>query len=85
MIKLTRLDGTVFYINADLIETVEETPDTHIMLSNGKRYLVLEKTVTILDRIMKFKAAILRRSMPGLKKKYLKRKRQGDFNPVCEL
>ncbi len=85
MIKLTRLDGTVFYINADLIETVEETPDTHIMLSNGKRYLVLEKTAIILDRIMEFKAAILRRSMPVMKKKYLKRKRLGNFNPVCEL
>jgi flagellar protein FlbD len=85
MIKLTRLDGSVIYINVDLIETVEESPDTHITLSNGNRYLVLEKTDAILDRIIKFKAAILHRSMPGFNKKYLRKKRLGDFNPMCEL
>ncbi len=85
MVKITRLDGSEMYINPDLIELIEETPDTHITLSNGNRYLVLEKTGVILDRIIGFKAAILRRSMGGLKKKYLTRKHAGSLNPVCEL
>ena len=33
MIKLTRLDGSQIFVNDDLIEVVEETPDTHITLS----------------------------------------------------
>ncbi len=85
MIKLTRLDGSEMYINPDLIEIIEETPDTHITLSNGNRYLVLEKTGVILDRIIGFRAAILHRSMGGPKKKYLTRKQIGNLNPVCEL
>ncbi len=85
MIKLTRLDGSVIYINVDLIETVEESPDTHIMLSNGNRYLVLEKTGVILDRIIRYKAAILHCSMLGVKKKYLRKRHMGDLNPMCEL
>ena len=33
MIELTRLNGTTFVINSDLIETVEQTPDTVIVLT----------------------------------------------------
>lgn len=85
MIRLTRLDGSEIYINADHIEMIEESPDTHITLSNGNRYLVLEKTGAILDRIIKYKSAILHRSMTGLKKKYLRKKHLGDLNPICKL
>ncbi len=85
MIKLTRMDGSEMYINADHIEMIEESPDTHITLSNGNRYLVLEKTGAILDRIIGYKAFILHRSMPGLNKKYLRKNRLGNINPLCEL
>ena len=43
MIAVTRLNGSKFYINALLIETIEETPDTFITLTTGKKTLVLEK------------------------------------------
>ncbi len=74
MIKLTRLDGSELYINADLIELIEENPDTHITLSNGERYLVKEKAVSIIDRIISYKASILHRAVAGTKKKYLLKK-----------
>jgi len=35
MIQLTRIDGTTFYLNPDLIEIVEATHDTYITLTNG--------------------------------------------------
>ena len=40
MIEVTRLNGTTVLINSDLIETVEETPDTVISLTTGKSLIV---------------------------------------------
>ena len=73
MIKLTRLDGTVMYLNADQIEIIEEVPDTHITLLNGNRYLVREMAELITDKIVTFRASILRRAGANTGKKYLKR------------
>ncbi len=42
MIKLTRLDGQAFILNADLIRYVDERPDTFITLTSGDRIVVLE-------------------------------------------
>lgn len=85
MIKLTRLDGSELFINPDLIETMEETPDTHIALLNGNRYLVLEPTRVIIDRIVAFKARIQRRCLSGMEKKYLRRQSGDNYRPVCIL
>jgi flagellar protein FlbD len=40
MIRLQRLNKEEFILNADLIETLEATPDTVITLSNGKKFMV---------------------------------------------
>lgn len=42
MIKLTRLDGESFVLNAELIRFVESRPDTFITLIGGERIMVLE-------------------------------------------
>ncbi|MBM7618994.1 flagellar protein FlbD [Bacillus tianshenii] len=42
MIKLTKLNGKSFALNAWLIEQVEETPDTMVTLNNGKKLIVTE-------------------------------------------
>lgn len=42
MIFLTKLDGKTFMLNEELIETVNETPDTVIVLENGHSYIVRE-------------------------------------------
>ena len=42
MIFLTKLDGSKFLLNEELIETVNETPDTVIVLENGHSYIVRE-------------------------------------------
>ncbi|MEC9488815.1 MAG: flagellar FlbD family protein [Halanaerobium sp.] len=61
MIKLTRLNHSVFYLNADLIETVEANPDTVVKLTNGKKYVVEESPDTICDLVMDYR----RRMMGG--------------------
>ena len=42
MITVTRLNGKRFVVNAELIRTVEENPDTTIKLINGDHMLVKE-------------------------------------------
>jgi flagellar protein FlbD len=42
MIKLTRLDGQAFILNADLIRYVEQRPDTFVTLLTGDRVVVSE-------------------------------------------
>ena len=55
MIELTRFNDTQFTLNADIIETVEETPDTVITLTTGRKVIVKEsrQEVTHLVKIYK--------------------------------
>jgi flagellar protein FlbD len=55
VIELTRIDGTVFYINPDLIELMESTHDTHVTLTNGHRYVCSEDPGVIVERIAEFR------------------------------
>ena len=56
MIELHRLNGELFVLNPDLIETVETTPDTIIRLLNGHRYLVKESADYIIKAIAEFRS-----------------------------
>lgn len=58
MIKVTRLNGKEYYINFDLIETIEETPDTVLTLRDGKKYVVSDSIEDILNRIIEFKRKV---------------------------
>lgn len=63
MIVLTHFGtGNRIAVNVDLIEKVEETPDTVITLVNGTRYLVQETLDQIIDELVEVKARILRLS-----------------------
>ena len=42
MIEVTKLNGIKILINPDLMEVVEETPDTVITLTTGKKIIVKE-------------------------------------------
>ena len=55
MIQLTRIDGTVFYLNPDLMEIIEATHDTHVTLTNGHRYVCSDKPNDIIERIADFR------------------------------
>lgn len=50
MICVTRLNGKEMIVNADLIRSVEENPDTVITLINGDHIVVRESMVEIVDR-----------------------------------
>ena len=59
MIVLHKLKGEDFFLNADLVESVEETPDTIITLVDGRRIVVSDSADTIADRIIEYRASIL--------------------------
>ncbi len=59
MITVTRLNGGAFALNPDLIERVEATPDTVIVLVDSTRYVVRERVEEITYRVREAKAAII--------------------------
>ncbi|KEH96946.1 flagellar FlbD family protein [Clostridium massiliodielmoense] len=58
MIKVTGLNHKELYLNEDNIEKIEKVPETLITLSNGKKYIVLETTKEVIDKIIEFKRKI---------------------------
>jgi flagellar protein FlbD len=58
MIRVTRLDRSQLYINAEYIQSVESTPDTHIVLVNGHSYVVTESDEEVVARIMRYRQAV---------------------------
>jgi flagellar protein FlbD len=57
MIKLTRLGGEAFVLNADLIQYVEARPDTFITLTTGERLVVAESMDEVLRRAVMYQQA----------------------------
>lgn len=58
MITLTRLDGSTFYLNSDLIETIESTPDTVVTLTTGKKFVVRETGEEIWRKIRAWRLSL---------------------------
>jgi flagellar protein FlbD len=54
MIKLTRLDGEPFVLNAELIRYVERRPDTFITLTSGDRIVVAETMDEVIERSVQY-------------------------------
>ncbi|HPC99747.1 MAG TPA: flagellar FlbD family protein [Acetivibrio sp.] len=58
MIKLTKLNGTEFVLNCELIEIIEKTPDTIISTTNGKKFVVVETIEEIVNKVLQYKRSI---------------------------
>lgn len=55
MIEVTKLNGGKLDINSDLIETVEETPDTVLTFSSGKKIIVKESRQEVRNLVILYK------------------------------
>ncbi len=64
MIYVTRLNGERLALNIDIIEQMEETPDTVITLTTGKKMVVRESMHKIREDIISFR----KRSLTKIKK-----------------
>ena len=63
MIKLSKFNSKTnkkgeFILNAEIIETIEETPDTVVTLTKGKKLIVDEPMDEIVRRVMKYRRAL---------------------------
>lgn len=56
--KLNKLNAEAFMLNCELIETIEERPDTTISLVNGKHYVVAESTAEVISKVIEYKRSI---------------------------
>jgi flagellar protein FlbD len=61
MIALHRLThpNQVVFVNSDLIQTIEATPDTVVSLTNSSRLIVIEKPYEILGLIRGWRSSII--------------------------
>jgi flagellar protein FlbD len=59
MITLTRLSGSVFALNSDLIERIDSTPDTVVTLVDGHKYVVRESIAAIVDAVRDYRGGVV--------------------------
>jgi flagellar protein FlbD len=59
VIFLTRTNGVKFYINPELIQTVEATPDTIITLVSNKKLIVKDTPQEIAERFIEYRRKTL--------------------------
>ncbi|MEO6866515.1 MAG: flagellar FlbD family protein [Gaiellales bacterium] len=66
MIKLHRLHGNgAIVVNADLIETIEATPDTVVTLVTKRRFVVEDSVAEVIELVLDFRARIADRITEG--------------------
>lgn len=54
MIAVTRLNGKKLIVNAEMIRTVEENPDTTITLANGDHIITQDKSEQIVAKVIEY-------------------------------
>lgn len=59
MIKLTRLDGEVLVVNAELIESINCGSETLVSLTTGRKLMVRESPEEVIDRAVAYRARTL--------------------------
>lgn len=55
MITVTRFDQSELIVNADLIEFIEQTPDTVISMLTGRKVVVRETAEEVVQRVLVFR------------------------------
>ena len=58
MIRVTRLNGKEFVVNAELVQFVEETPDTVITLVSHEKIVVKEKADEVVRRVVEYQRGV---------------------------
>jgi flagellar protein FlbD len=59
MIVLTRLNESTFAVNPDLIERIQASPDTSIVLVDGTTFIVREGVEEVIDLIARYRARVI--------------------------
>lgn len=58
MIILTKINKAPIAVNSDLIQTIEETPDTIITLTNNDKVVVHESMSEIIQKVVHYRRLV---------------------------
>ena len=59
MIHLTRTNHRAVVVNAELIEHVEMTPDTVVSMTTGEKFVVLETSDAVVEKVIAYRRSLL--------------------------
>lgn len=59
MIVVTRLNGSQFALNPDLVERIHAAPDTTLVMVDGAQYIVTESMAEVIDMIALYRARVI--------------------------
>jgi flagellar protein FlbD len=59
VILVHRLKGEPLFINSDLIETIEATPDTVVSLADGRKIVVSEAPDEVVEAARRYRASVI--------------------------
>jgi flagellar protein FlbD len=66
MIQVTRLNHSRLILNSDLIESIENTPDTVVTLVNDRRITVMESVEELIERVRAYRRSLLSPELPHI-------------------
>ncbi len=58
MISVMRMNGMELYVNAELIEYIEATPDTVLTLTTGRKFVLKDSVQEVVDKIIEYRKTI---------------------------
>ncbi len=58
MIPVTKLDGSTYWINPHMIESMEQNPDLTIAFLSGKKVVVKDAPMEVIDRIVAYRKRV---------------------------
>ncbi len=64
MIEVTKLGGERIMVNADHIECVEAQPDTALVLTNGKRFVIRDTVAEVVQKVVAYQRLVRSGSAP---------------------
>jgi flagellar protein FlbD len=70
VIEVTRMNGKTFFLNPELIQSVEGTPDTIITLVNNTKFIVKESPDEVVSRFIQYRRRIVSSLVLEQKDKY---------------
>jgi flagellar protein FlbD len=60
VILVSRFNGSQYYINAELIQLIESTPDTVITLTNHTKMVVKEPAEKVVEQVIEYQRQVRR-------------------------
>ncbi len=58
MIEVTKLDGSKYWVNPHMIESMESTPDLTLSMLSGKKLVLKDSPSEVIDRIIQYRKKI---------------------------